>query len=100
MRTNSIEQLTRVNCGQRAASTTTLAHGRMLSSKIEAPKPQPTVFQQAPYCWITFFEENPKFGTAYMLNSNSVGMRFNDSTCIISNAHYNRLKYIDLMSRG
>jgi hypothetical protein len=35
-----------------------------------------------------------------MLNSNAVGMRFNDSTCIISNAHYNKLKYIDLMSRG
>lgn len=61
MRTNSIEQLNKPNFagGQRAASTTTLARGRMLSSKIEAPKCVPTIQQhqqQAPHVWVTSFE--------------------------------------------
>lgn len=61
MRTNSIEQLNKPNFSgsQRAASTTTLARGRMLSSKIEAPKcvPQnPQHHQQAPFVWVTLFE--------------------------------------------
>jgi polo-like kinase 1 len=99
MRTNSIEQLSKPNYGQRAASTTTLARGRMLSSKIEVPKTLPSNPQQPPFVWVTFFEENPKFGTAYMLNSNSMGMKFNDSTCLIANNHFLKMKYIDLMNR-
>ena len=101
MRANSIEQLSKPNYGQRAASTTTLVRGRMLSSKIEVPKAQPTNhYQQPPFVWVTFFEENPKFGTAYMLNSHAVGMKFNDSTCFIASKEFARMKYIDLMNRG
>jgi hypothetical protein len=49
--------------------------------------------------WVTFFEENPKFGVAYLLNSNSVGMKFNDSTCLVANVGFTRLKYVDGLSK-
>ena len=32
---------------------------------------------------------------SYMLNSNAVGMRYNDSTCLISNYEFNNFKYFD-----
>lgn len=32
---------------------------------------------------------------AYMLNSNAVGFRYNDSTVAITNCKHNRMKYID-----
>ena len=32
---------------------------------------------------------------AYMLNSNAVGFRYNDSTVAITNCKQNRMKYID-----
>lgn len=60
MRTNSIQQLAKPTYGHRAASTTTLARGRMLSSKMELPskpqpKPTPVPFQQPPFAWVTYF---------------------------------------------
>lgn len=42
-----------------------------------------------------YSEENQKFGISYILNSNAIGMRYNDSTCIISNAEFTKLKYYD-----
>jgi hypothetical protein len=102
VRTNSIEQLNRNNYGQRAASTAALTRGRMLSSRTNlhsnAPPTLPT--QTAPFVWVTFFEENPKFGMAYLLNSNAIGMRFNDSTTIISNTQFQKMKYLDFLARG
>ena len=34
---------------------------------------------------------------AYLLNSNATGMRFNDSTTIVSNSQFQRMKYVDFM---
>ena len=102
MRTNSITELNKNNYGQRAASTAALTRGRMLSSRTDLHKPvQPTqTTQTAPFVWITFFEENPKFGMAYLLNSNATGMRFNDSTTIVSNCQFQRMKYVDFLARA
>lgn len=105
VRTNSIhsiEHMARHNYGQRAASTAALTRGRMLSSvKKETPKPLPTNQpQQPPLLWVTYFEENVKFGIAYQLNSNAVGMRYNDSTTLIANSNFNTLKYIDFLARS
>ena len=36
---------------------------------------------------------------AYLLNSNAVGMRFNDSTIIVSNSQFQRMKYVDFLCR-
>lgn len=47
---------------------------------------------------MVYFEENPKFGMSYMLNSNAVGMRYNDSTSLISNYEFNIFKYFDSMA--
>ena len=30
-----------------------------------------------------------------MLNSNAIGMRYNDSTSLISNSEFNKFKYFD-----
>jgi hypothetical protein len=100
VRTNSIEQLNKNSYGHRAASTAALTRGRMLSSrtdlqKVSQPLPQAAT---APYVWITFYDENPKFGMAYLLNSGATGMRFNDSTTIVSNTQFNKLKYRDFLS--
>lgn len=35
---------------------------------------------------------------AYLLNSGATGMRFNDSTTIVSNTQFNKLKYRDFLS--
>ncbi len=48
--------------------------------------------------WVIYFEENPKFGMSYMLNSNAVGMRYNDSTCLISNHEFTNFKYYDSLA--
>lgn len=32
---------------------------------------------------------------SYMLNSNAIGMRYNDSTSLISSHEFNRFKYFD-----
>lgn len=102
VRTNSIEQLNKNNYGQRAASTAALTRGRMLSSRTDLQKPVQPLPQTstAPFVWITFYDENVKFGMAYILNSGATGMRFNDSTTIISNAQLQKMKYRDFMSAG
>ncbi len=45
--------------------------------------------------WVVYFEENTKFGMSYMLNSNATGMRYNDSTCLVSDADFANFKYFD-----
>jgi hypothetical protein len=55
--------------------------------------------QAGPFVWVTFFDENPKFGIAYLLNSNAVGMKYNDSTSIISNNQFAKMKYIDFLGK-
>jgi hypothetical protein len=75
----------------------------MVSSRAELPKQAittPNAIQSGPYVWITFFEENPKFGMAYLLNSNATGMRFNDSTTLVSSHQFQKMKYIDFMIRS
>jgi hypothetical protein len=74
----------------------------MLSSRRELPKQVPTFLppQREPLVWITYFEENQKFGMAYLLNSNVVGMKFNDSTSIVSNNQFLKMKYIDLQGKS
>jgi hypothetical protein len=87
----------------RAASTAVLRRGRMLSSKTDLSNQAPPPVSQnrfGPFVWITCFEENPKFGMAYLLNSNATGMRFNDSTCIVSNSLFQKMKYIDFLSKN
>lgn len=37
---------------------------------------------------------------AYILNSNAVGMKFNDSTCIIANNTFQKMKYVDFMNKN
>lgn len=37
---------------------------------------------------------------AYLLNSHATGMRFNDSTSIISNNQFQKMKYIDFLSKN
>ncbi len=32
---------------------------------------------------------------SYMLNSNAIGMRYNDSTNLISNCEFKKFKYVD-----
>lgn len=32
---------------------------------------------------------------SYMLNSNATGMRYNDSTCLVSDADFSHFKYFD-----
>lgn len=35
---------------------------------------------------------------SYMLNSNAIGMRYNDSTSLISNSDFNKFRYFDSVS--
>ena len=37
---------------------------------------------------------------AYLLNSNAVGMKFNDSTTIVSNSQVQKMKYVDFLSKN
>ena len=46
--------------------------------------------------WVSYFEENPKFGMGYLLNSNATGFRYNDATIMIINSKMNSLKYLDI----
>jgi len=34
------------------------------------------------------------------LNSNSVGMKFNDSTCIVANSNFQKMKYLDFLGKN
>lgn len=44
--------------------------------------------------WVTYFEDNPKFGMAFLLNSGAVGFRFNDKSVIVSNSKATEFKYL------
>lgn len=48
-----------------------------------------------PFVWVVLSDQNPKFGMAYILNSNAIGMRYNDSTSLVSNAEFLHFKYFD-----
>ena len=37
---------------------------------------------------------------AYLLNSNAIGMRFNDSTTIVSNNQFQKMKYVDFIAKN
>lgn len=43
--------------------------------------------------WVICFEENPKFGLAYMTNTKKVGFRFNDQSAMISDAKLTKVKF-------
>ena len=43
--------------------------------------------------WVTYSEDNPKFGVCYMLNSGATGMKYNDSTSLVSNNNFTKIKY-------
>ena len=62
-------------------------------AKVEAKLPQRNKY--GPFVWVIYYEENPKFGMSYMLNSNAIGMRYNDSTNLISNCEFKKFKYVD-----
>jgi hypothetical protein len=59
-----------------------------------------TQVQAPPYVWVSYYEENPKFGVSYLLNSNAVGMRYNDSTTLIANNGFNKMKYVDFFGKA
>ena len=45
--------------------------------------------------WISYWHEHPRYGLGYLLNSNSTGFRYNDSTCMIGNCKMKNFKYIE-----
>lgn len=99
IRANSIDRVDKKNhVVQRACSSAALMipkkniqtqnqgsfETRALSANIQPLGPQ---------VWVTYSEENPKFGICYILNSNATGMKFNDSTYLVSNSNFTKLKY-------
>jgi hypothetical protein len=80
-----------VNPPQRAASSTTLVGHKFIVKK--TIQDEPPVDIKGPEIWVTHHVDNPKFGICYLLNSNSAGMNFNDSTCLISNGTFTKIKY-------
>lgn len=47
---------------------------------------------------MTTFEEQPKYGLFYKLSSQHVGMRFNDTTCLVANLRFNKFRYVVLQN--
>jgi len=82
------------NQPQRAASSTALVGHKFAKKK--SIHEEPPVEVGGPEVWVTHHVENPKFGMCYLLNSNSTGMQFNDSTCLVSNAGFTRVKYFEI----
>lgn len=84
---------------QRAASSTALVGHKFIMKKasIEEPVAPPEI--RGPEIWVSHFVENPKFGLCYLLNNNSTGMNFNDTTVLISNCTFARIKYFELNQR-
>ena len=78
---------------QRACSTDVLMPKKKSFSKEQMPVALQKKCQEGPVVWVTYFESNPKFGISYILNSNAIGMKFNDSTYMISNSNFTKLKY-------
>lgn len=81
---------------KRAASTAGLMKNPGLVSKVETRLNQRNKY--GPFVWVVYCEENPKFGMSYMLNSNAMGMRYNDSTCLVSNSEFSAFKYFDTIA--
>jgi hypothetical protein len=73
-----------VNPPQRAASSTTLVGHKFIVKK--TIQDEPPVDIKGPEIWVTHHVDNPKFGI-------SAGMNFNDSTCLISNGTFTKIKY-------
>jgi hypothetical protein len=47
---------------------------------------------------VTTFEEQPKYGLFYKLSTQHVGMRFNDTTCLVANIKFNKFRYVALQN--
>lgn len=97
VRANSIDRVDKKNhVVQRACSSAAL----MIPKKnvqphqsIEMKTLSSSIQPLGPQVWVTYSEENPKFGICYILNSNATGMKFNDSTYLISNSNFTKIKY-------
>ena len=93
MRANSIDRMDRKNpVVQRASSSAALVIPKK-NSQIETRNFTPNIQPLGPQVWVIYSEENPKFGICYVLNSNATGMKFNDSTYLISNSNFTKVKY-------
>jgi hypothetical protein len=97
VRASSIDRVeNRQQVVQRACSTNALMINKRQNLSRENHQFNPSLANnhgQGPFVWVSYYEENPKFGVCYLLNSNATGMRFNDSTFIISNSNFTRVKY-------
>ena len=97
VRANSIDRVDKKNAVvQRASSSAALMVPKKNSQnfgKIETRMLTPNIQPLGPQVWVTYSEENPKFGICYVLNSNATGMKFNDSTYMISNSNFTKIKY-------
>jgi len=40
-----------------------------------------------------YFDDQPKYGLFYKLSNNCFGMRFNDSTCLVSDSSFKTFRY-------
>lgn len=91
----------RINSSEKALKSTNrvLSAANLLGNNMKSNKriniQKNELKSRALKVWVTYFIENPKYGMAYMLNSNAVGFRYNDSTVAITNCKHNRMKYID-----
>ncbi len=92
IRANSTDRIQN-NQVKRAASTAVLIKNQPVISKVQTKLSQRNKY--GPFVWVVYYEQNPKFGMSYILNSNAVGMRYNDSTSLISNSDFNEFKYYD-----
>jgi hypothetical protein len=69
--------------------------------RVTSAATMPTTNKKAPVqkiedllVYVTYFEEQPKYGVFYILNTTSLGMRFNDQTCLASNQKLTQFKYV------
>lgn len=53
------------------------------------------LFPKSLKVFVNYFEQNPKFGMGYILNSNAAGFKYNDSTAMVSNKNFTKVKYIE-----
>jgi hypothetical protein len=85
---------------QRACSTNAL----MLTKKLSLTRVSSSVSSgnpgQGPLVWVSYFEENPKYGLCYLLNSGAAGMKFIGSSFLIANCGFSRVKYLSSCREG
>ena len=83
----------------RPASTAVLSKWKYLEKKEELPllelKRIPNEIEQ----WVCNHIESSKYGTCYSLNSGAIGMFFIDSTCLIADACYTKIKYMSFLKQ-